>query len=177
MAFETASAEEVHPAVAARMLATGIEATVVRCNPELADTAQFCAAYDFAPHDSANAIMVVGKGKDPAPLAVCLVLATMRLDVNGTVRRLFGTKKASFAPQELACEVTGMEYGGITVVGLPDDLPIWIDDTVTQRHQIIVGGGNRSTKILMSPTQLLKLANTQVVSGLAVVPPTQPQTT
>jgi prolyl-tRNA editing enzyme YbaK/EbsC (Cys-tRNA(Pro) deacylase) len=177
MAFQTASADQIHPAVASGIAEAGIDATVVRCDPALADTAQFCEAYGFAPDDSANAIMVVGKGKDPAPLAVCLVLATMRLDVNGSVRRLLGTKKASFAPQELACEVTGMEYGGITVIGLPADLPVWIDETVTQRQQIIIGGGNRSTKVLLSPSQLLKVSSVEVVPGLAMSPPSPGQPT
>ncbi len=145
---------------------------VVACDPTLADTTAFCEAYGVLPDDSANTIVVMGKGPDPAPLAACLVLATTRLDVNSAVKQRFGTKKASFAPQELACEVTGMEYGGVTAVGLPDGMALWIDAAVMDRTSIIVGGGNRSTKLRLAPHELLKLPNAVVVDGLAKAAPT-----
>ena len=156
-----------HPLVVAALRRYGLVADVVACDPALADTAAFCEAYGFSPADSANTIVVIGKGPDPAPLAACLVLATTRLDVNGTVRCRFATKKASFAPQDLACERTGMEYGGVTAVGLPDDLELWIDPAVMARPVIVVGGGNRSTKVRLVPTELLKLPSAVVVDDLA----------
>jgi prolyl-tRNA editing enzyme YbaK/EbsC (Cys-tRNA(Pro) deacylase) len=149
-----------------------LQLEVVACDPGLADTTAFCEAYGVLPEDSANTIVVMGKGPDPAPLAACLVLATTRLDVNSAVKQRFGTKKASFAPQDVACEATGMEYGGVTAVGLPDHMPLWIDAAVMQRTSIIVGGGNRSTKLRLAPTELLKLPNAVVVDGLAKPSPT-----
>ncbi|MEM8905679.1 MAG: YbaK/EbsC family protein [Actinomycetota bacterium] len=149
-----------------RLLATGQPHEVVACDPELADTAAFCEAYGYELADSANAIVVAGKA-DPPPLAACLVLAVDRLDVNGVVRRRLGTRKASFASPDLTVELTGMQIGGVTPFGLPDDLPIWIDAGVMARQRVIVGGGGRDRKFLVAPAALAALPGAEVVEGLA----------
>src|SRR5436853_7938321 len=112
------------------------------CDPALADTANFCAAYGFNPEDSANTILVIGKS-DPPVYAACVVLANTRLDVNRTVRQRLGTRKASFAPPDETRAITGMEIGGVTVFGLPPNLPVWIDSRVMQPERIVLGGGRR----------------------------------
>ena len=136
------------------------------CDPALADTAAFCAAYGFAPDDSANTILVIGKS-DPPRYAACVVLATDRLDVNRAVRDRLGTRKASFAPSESTREITGMEIGGVTVFGLPDGLPVWVDGRVMTRERVVVGGGSRSWKVILAPRALLAIAGVEVVDGLA----------
>jgi prolyl-tRNA editing enzyme YbaK/EbsC (Cys-tRNA(Pro) deacylase) len=136
------------------------------CDPALADTAQFCAAYGFELADSANTIVVVGKA-DPRRYAACIVLATHRLDVNRTVRDRLGTRKASFAGGDETRTLTGMEIGGVTPFGLPADLPIWVDAEVMTRPRIVLGGGSRSWKVLASPEVLLELPGAEVVAGLA----------
>ena len=136
------------------------------CDPELADTARFCAAYGFALADSANTIVVVGKA-DPRQYAACIVLATHRLDVNRAVRDRLGTRKASFAAADETRELTGMEIGGVTPFGLPPDLPVWIDAAVMKRPRIVLGGGSRSWKVIAAPEILLALPNAAVVAGLA----------
>lgn len=140
------------------------------CDPELADTANFCAAYGFKPEDSANTILVIGKS-DPPVYAACVVLSNTRLDVNKVVRQRLGTRKASFAPAEETRALTGMEIGGVTVFGLPPDTPIWIDARVMSRQRIVLGGGSRSMKVIAAPEILLKLAHAEVVDGLASQPP------
>ena len=135
------------------------------CDPALADTAVFCAAYGFALEDSANTIIVVGKGAPPV-YAACVVLATHRLAVNQVVKARFG-RKSSFASPEETKALTGHEIGGVTVFGLPADLPIWIDAAVMDRERIVVGGGSRSWKVIAPPAILLTLPNVQVVEGLA----------
>ncbi|MEO1062835.1 MAG: YbaK/EbsC family protein [Actinomycetota bacterium] len=155
--------------ILARLQATGQPHEVVPCDPDLADTAAFCEAYGYELVDSANAIVVAGKA-DPPPYAACLVLAVSRLDVNGTVRRRLGTRKASFASAEATVELTGMQIGGVTPFGLPDDLPIWIDAGVMERERVIVGGGGRDRKFLVAPGALTALANAEVVEGLAKAP-------
>src|SRR6476469_6410462 len=148
----------------------GIAYELFPCDPALADTAAFCAAYGFAPDDSANTILVIGKS-DPPRYAACVVLATDRLDVNRAVRDRLGTRKASFAPAESTREITGMEIGGVTVFGLPEGLPIWVDGRVMQRERIVLGGGSRSWKVLAAPDILLALPHVEVVDGLATDPP------
>jgi prolyl-tRNA editing enzyme YbaK/EbsC (Cys-tRNA(Pro) deacylase) len=153
--------------VRARMDALGVEYQIVPCDPALADTAAFCEAYGYALEDSANTIVIVGKS-DPRRYVACVVLASTRLDVNGAVRAKLGVRKASFADAETTREITGMAIGGVTVVGLPDDLPIWVDSSVMDRERIILGGGSRSCKVLAPPALLLALPDVEVVEGLSL---------
>ncbi len=155
--------------VLAAATATGEAFTVVACDPALADTAQFCAAYDYALEQSANAIVVVGKS-DPRVYAACLVLATTRLDVNRVVRKRLGTKKASFASADETRRLTGMAIGGVTPYGLPADLPLWIDERIMAVPEVIVGGGSRDRKLLVPPASLAALPNARVVPDLARSP-------
>jgi prolyl-tRNA editing enzyme YbaK/EbsC (Cys-tRNA(Pro) deacylase) len=147
----------------------GVAYELFPCDPALADTAPFCAAYGFDPRDSANTILVIGKS-DPPRFAACVVLAPNRLDVNRVVRDRLGTRKASFAPAESTREITGMEIGGVTVFGLPAVLPVWVDSRVMERARIVLGGGSRSWKVLAAPSILLALPGVEVVQGLATEP-------
>ena len=149
----------------------GVDYELFACDPGLADTTAFCAAYGFAPEDSANTILVIGKGQPPR-YAACVVLAPNRLDVNRTVRERLGMRKASFAPPEATREITGMEIGGVTVFGLPSDVPIWVDARVMGRERIVLGGGSRSWKVIAPPSILLALPGVEVVEGLATEPTT-----
>jgi prolyl-tRNA editing enzyme YbaK/EbsC (Cys-tRNA(Pro) deacylase) len=146
--------------------ATGFEFEVVACDPELADTAAFCEAYGFAPEDSANCIVVVGKA-EPRRYAACVVLATTRLDVNGVVRRRLGTRKASFASAEETRELTGMVIGGVTPFGLPAEVPVWVDERVMARPRVVLGGGGRDRKLVGPPAMLRALAPVEVIADLA----------
>jgi prolyl-tRNA editing enzyme YbaK/EbsC (Cys-tRNA(Pro) deacylase) len=141
------------------------------CDPALADTAAFCAAYGFDPEDSANTILVIGKS-DPPRFAACVTLAPYRLDVNRAVRDRLGTRKASFAPADAAAALTGMQIGGVTVFGLPPELPIWVDSRVMARDRIVLGGGSRSWKVIARPAILRALPAVEVVVGLAMDPRT-----
>ena len=142
------------------------------CDPALADTAAFCAAYGFALEDSANTIVVVGKGNPPV-YAACVVLATHRLDVNRVIKQRLG-RKSSFASPDETQALTGMAIGGVTVFGLPPDLPVWIDAAVMTRPRIVLGGGSRSWKVLAPPPILLTLPHAEVVEGLANPAPPRP---
>ena len=157
------------PRVIADLGEKGIEFEEMACDPDLADTAQFCEAYSIPLEKSANAILVASR-KPEGHNAVCVVLAHTRLDVNGVVRRRLGVRKVSFAPGELTTEVTGQEIGGVTAFGLPDGLPVWIDSRVMDSDWVIIGAGSRSAKIKLDPRQLEGLEGYHVVEGLARVP-------
>jgi prolyl-tRNA editing enzyme YbaK/EbsC (Cys-tRNA(Pro) deacylase) len=148
--------------------ALGVEHMTVPCDPELADTAAFCAAYGYDTGDSANTIIVQTRDKPPRH-AACVLLATTRLDVNGTVRRRLG-RKSSFADAETTVSLTGMALGGVTAFGLPPGLPVWIDARVMKRDRVIVGSGSRSSKIIVPPGSLADLPGAEVVEGLARQP-------
>jgi len=144
------------------------------CDPALADTAAFCAAYGFDPADSANTIVVAGKSNPPV-YAACVVLATHRLDVNRAVRTRLGTRKASFASPDETRALTGHEIGGVTAFGLPGGLPLLVDAAVMARERIVLGGGSRSWKVLAPPSILLTIAGVEVVEGLASQAPPRHQ--
>lgn len=152
------------------LVAYDVDHQILDCDPDLADTAEFCAHYGYALDQSANAIMVVGKG-DPRTYAMCVVLATTQVDVNKVVRKRLGAKKASFAPADETAEITGMVLGGVTPFGLPPELPLWIDARVMDSTQLIVGGGSRDRKVLLPPAGLLQLPGAEVVEDLAKVRP------
>ena len=146
--------------------ATALAYDIVPCDPELADTAAFCAHYGFAPEDSANTIVVASK-REPKRYVACVVLATTRLDVNGTVKRRLDAGKVSFASAEETAALTGMAIGGVTALALPPDLPLWVDAAVMARPRIILGGGSRSMKIHVEPAVFEQLPAVEIVEGLA----------
>ncbi|MFT7598453.1 MAG: prolyl-tRNA editing enzyme YbaK/EbsC (Cys-tRNA(Pro) deacylase) [Acidimicrobiales bacterium] len=144
----------------------GLEYQIVPCDPDLADTAQFCEAYGYSMDDSANAIVVCGKS-DPPVFVMCLVLADRRLDVNKVVRKKLGVRKCSFASAEQTIELTGMQIGGVTPFGFDGNLPLWIDAAVMDRPNLIIGGGSRDRKLLVPPATLAGHPRAEVVENLA----------
>ena len=149
------------PAVQRQIDTLGIAHEVVDCDPALADTEQFCANYNIPPDHAANTILVAIK-TEPRQYVACLVLATTRLDVNHKLAKIAGTKRLSFASADETKSVTGQLIGGVTVFGLPEAIPLYVDALVMERQWIIVGGGNRSTKVRLAPAELRKLPNARV---------------
>jgi len=143
------------------------EIEVAPIDPDLADTAAFCAAYDIALDASANCVIVTGKREGVQRFAACMVLATTRADVNNVVRKLLDVRKLSFAPMDTAVSETGMEYGGITPIGLPADWPIFIDGAVDAAPYVVIGSGLRRSKIALPGHSLAELPHARVVEGLA----------
>jgi prolyl-tRNA editing enzyme YbaK/EbsC (Cys-tRNA(Pro) deacylase) len=137
------------------------EQEVLACESELADTAEFCRHYNISADEACNAILVALK-TTPRRYVACLVRADTKLDVNRKVSELTGVKRLSFASSDETAELTGMLIGGVTIPGLPADMPIYIDQRVMEQPRIIIGGGNRSSKIRLAPGELLKLPNASV---------------
>ncbi|MFG2521340.1 YbaK/EbsC family protein [Streptomyces sp. NPDC048527] len=176
--------DHVRPAVEALDLLTGPVADAVRnwhgavpaeqlihvdTEPEWADTATFVERY--GPEllaDSANCVVVAGKRGGETTLAACLVLSGAKVDVNGAVRRQLGARKASFAPMETATGATGMEYGGITPIGLPADWPLLVDAAVVDRPHVLIGSGTRRGKLIVPGKAFLELPGAVVLEGLGV---------
>lgn len=171
---------EVHPAttrrdllaepVVAALSALEVDADrlgVVEIDPDLADTAEFCKAYGSPLTASANCVVVAGKRSGTERFAACLVLATTRADVNGVVRRRLDVRKASFAPMDTAVKLTGMAYGGITPIGLPEGWPLFLAPEVAGAAELVIGSGLRMSKLLVPGDVLAKLPGAEVVEDLA----------
>lgn len=155
------------PRVRGALESLGASGEVLPCDPDFADTAAFCARYRIPPSESANTIVVASK-KEPKKYAACLVLATTKLDVNRKVAELLEVRKLSFATGEETVALTGMMVGGVTVFGLPGGWPIYIDSRVAALSSVVVGGGNRSSKLRLSPGTLLSVPGALLVESLAL---------
>ena len=139
---------------------------VIECEPEWADTAAFCEHYGVPLDRSGNCIVVATK-RDPKQFCACLVLSTVRLDVNKTVKRLLGAR-ASFASPEDTMALTGMMIGGVTPFGLPSDLPLYVDAPIEAIDYIVVGGGSRSQKLKVAPSVITSLPSAELIEGLGL---------
>jgi prolyl-tRNA editing enzyme YbaK/EbsC (Cys-tRNA(Pro) deacylase) len=139
---------------------------VAAIDPALADTAAFCERYGVALGESANCVVVAGRRDGQSRMAACMVLATTRADVNGLVKRELDVRKASFAAMETAVELTGMEYGGITPLGLPADWPLFVDAAVAASRRVVIGSGVRRSKLTLPGAALASLPGAVVLAGL-----------
>jgi prolyl-tRNA editing enzyme YbaK/EbsC (Cys-tRNA(Pro) deacylase) len=164
LAAPVAAALEVWPAEAP---IDGDQVLVAPIDAGLADTAAFCEAYGVALAESANCVIVAGRRGEVTRYAACIVLATTRADVNGVVRRHLDVRKASFAPMDDAVRLTGMEYGGITPIGLPQSWPVLVDARVVATPHVIIGSGVRHSKIAIAGPALGALPGAEVIDGLA----------
>lgn len=161
----TLVADPVAQALAGWPRAAQVRAAAI--DASLADTAEFCAHYGVELADSANCVVIAGKRGDTVTYAACVVLATTRADVNGTVRRRLSAKKASFAAMDDAVALSGMEYGGITPIGLPPQWPVLIDSAVLARDIAVIGSGLRRSKLALPGSALAELPSAEVIDGLA----------
>jgi prolyl-tRNA editing enzyme YbaK/EbsC (Cys-tRNA(Pro) deacylase) len=144
------------------------EIEVAEIDPALADTAVFCERYGVAPTESANCVVIAAKRGGETTYAACVVAATTRADVNGLVRRHLDARKASFAPVDAVTEASGMEYGGMTPIGLPQGWPVLVDEAVAKTGSVIIGSGIRGSKLRLPGRMLAALASAQVLPGLGV---------
>jgi prolyl-tRNA editing enzyme YbaK/EbsC (Cys-tRNA(Pro) deacylase) len=166
--WRAVSADLVAPPVAAALSSSGAaDVAVAPIDPALADTAAFCERYDVALEDSANCVVIAGRRGDVTSYAACVVLATTRADVNGVVRRRLGARKASFAAMDDAVRLTGMEFGGITPIGLPAEWSVLIDGAVLKREVVVIGSGIRGSKLALPSAALAALSAGEVIDGLA----------
>jgi prolyl-tRNA editing enzyme YbaK/EbsC (Cys-tRNA(Pro) deacylase) len=165
--IELPSTESIERAVHEALDAVHARYTVMACDPALADTAAFCAHYGVEPAKSANAIVIASR-KEPKKYAVCLVLATTKLDVNKKVAELLGVKKLSFASGEETVALTGMMIGGVTPFATPADVPIYVDSRILGLDEVVIGGGSRSSKLRIAPEVFTRMPGVQVIERLAL---------
>ena len=159
--------EQIERAVADQMESLGVQYEIFEIDPDFADTAAFCEKYGFPMEKSGNTIVVASKRGQKKHCA-CIVAATDRLDVNRRVKGLMEVSRASFAGADETMELTGMMIGGVTPFGLPSDMPIYADAKLSVLDYVIIGGGSRSSKIKLAPSELGKLPNLEFIEGLSL---------
>ena len=141
---------------------------VAAIDPGLSDTAQFCDAYGVTPEESVNCVVIAAKRGGDVTYAACMVTATTRANVNGLVRQHLGARKASFGPVDVVTSMTGMEYGGITPVGLPASWPVLVDGQVAKTPSVVIGSGIRGSKLWLPGSLLAELPDAEVLPGLGI---------
>lgn len=135
---------------------------IFECLDEFSDTENFCNHYGFDIEDSCNAILIKAKKPEEFYAMFCL-LGANRLDVNHKAKEAMGAKRVSFASREEAELVTQQIYGGISPLGLPENIKVFIDKNVMEREKLFIGAGNRVSKFFLSPEILIKLSNAEVL--------------
>jgi prolyl-tRNA editing enzyme YbaK/EbsC (Cys-tRNA(Pro) deacylase) len=161
------ASDDIERAVITALDRTGVPYDVLSCDPDLADTAEFSRHYGYPLESAANTIIVASK-RPPKQYAACVVRGDRRLDVNKTVKQLMGVSRLSFASPDDALATTGMALGGVTVFGLPDWMPIFVDDTLMAQPYLILGAGSRSAKIKVAPTVFDHIGQATIVAGLTL---------
>jgi prolyl-tRNA editing enzyme YbaK/EbsC (Cys-tRNA(Pro) deacylase) len=141
---------------------------VTPIKPEFADSAIFCVQYGVDPDAGANCVIVEAVRGENRKFAACLVPVSCRADINKTARKTLDARRISFAPLDEVLQATGMEYGGITPIGLPKDYAILIDSRIAAMERLIIGGGYRKSKLSVPGKALGELPNAIVVEGLGV---------
>ena len=166
--WQPATADLVAAPVAAALAAWGrSDILTAPIDGDLADTAEFCEHYGVPLEDSANCVVIAGRRGEATRYAACVVLATTRADVNGVVRRRIDARRASFAPMDDAVALTGMEYGGITPVGLPEDWPVLVAPEVAAAEAVVVGSGIRGSKLAVPGALVAALPGAEVLADMA----------
>jgi len=158
-------APPVHAALSAWPAATDV--AVVEIDPEYADTAAMSERYDVPMEWGANCVVVMGRREGQERVAACLVRADTRADVNNLVKRTLDVRKCSFLSMDRAVEESGMEYGGITPLGLPESWPILVDAAVAAAGDVVIGSGIRGSKLVLPGQALAELPGAELIEGLA----------
>ncbi len=129
---------------------------------DASDTAASAEKYGIDLEDCANTIVVRFRRDAQVHHAAVVVLGARRIDVNGALKAALRAQRISFADREFVLSATGMEYGGITVFGLPADWTVVVDTLVMERSEIVMGAGIRGAKLVLAPGVLSGLPNVLV---------------
>jgi len=140
---------------------------VAEIDPEFAGGIELCNKYGVDPRNGANCLVVEGKRGEISTIAVCLVPVGYKYDMSGVVRKRLNARQVSVASLDLVIKQSGMEYGSITPIGLPEEWNIFIDPLVLEPERIIIGGGFKVSKLSIPSIALLHLPKAEVLAGLA----------
>lgn len=143
-----------------------VELLVSEIDPEFSDTAAFCEKYQISPKQAANCLVIEAVRGNDIKYAACLVPGNTRADLNKLVRKQLKVRRVSLAPRDFVVNSTGMEYGGITIIGLPSTWQILIDKSLVSIPNLVIGSGVRNSKLLVSGHTLEELPNATILEGL-----------
>ena len=144
------------------------EVGVVVIDPALSETSATVDVYGVPWEAGANCVVVMGRREGVERTAACVVRGDTRADVNNRVKRILDVRKCSFLDHERAVTESGMEYGGITPVGVPHSWRLLVDSRVPDIDTVLIGSGIRGSKLILPGRLLAELPGAEVVEGLAI---------
>jgi prolyl-tRNA editing enzyme YbaK/EbsC (Cys-tRNA(Pro) deacylase) len=157
----------VSPSVAA-FLKNCQEVQVAEIDPAFAGGHEFCSHYQIPLTEGANCVIVEATRGEASQFAACVAPVSFRIDFNGAVRKTLNARRVSLAPLDQVLKVTGMEFGSITPVGLPQEWIILIDSRLVTSQHLVIGSGLLKSKLRLPTTELTSLPQAKVIEGLAV---------
>lgn len=144
------------------------EVGVVAIDPALSETAATVDVYGVPLDAGANCVVVMGRREGQERTAACVVRGDTRADVNNRVKRILDVRKCSFLDHDRAVAESGMEYGGITPIGIPGGWRLLVDALVPATDTVLIGSGIRGSKLILPGRLLALLPGAEVVDDLAV---------
>ena len=93
------------------------------------------------------------------------VLALVAGDRRGdgdAIAALVGGESARFADADTVRAATGYAIGGVSPFGLPEGLPIFLDDSLERFDSVYPAGGTPSTMVQLTMGELLELSGARV---------------
>ncbi|HEX7136161.1 MAG TPA: YbaK/EbsC family protein [Iamia sp.] len=132
------------------------------------DTARSIETYAIPPEEAANCVVAHGKRSGEERVAALVILASTRADLNGAARRLLDVRTCSFLAQADVVERTGMEFGGISPLGLPDGWRVLVDRRVAEAGPVVIGSGIRASKVVLDGALFEGVPGFEIVDDLAV---------
>ena len=141
---------------------------VAEIDPARMGGEDFCATYGVDREDGANCVVLEAKRSNQTWYVATLVPVGHRTDIGGSVRRSVNARKLSVAPLEHVLEATQMEYGSITVIGLPPDWTVLVDERLTKKDRVFIGSGKARSKLMVPGAVLAKGPNFVVVPQLGM---------
>lgn len=146
------------------------EILVAEIDPQFMGGTDLFEHYKIPQAVGANCVIIeIIKGSSRS-LGACLIPTNCtRTDFNGVVRKYFNARRISLAPLAEVLKETRMEYGSITVVGLPKSWPILIDPSIVAEENVIIGSGLQKSKLSVPGKALLELPGASVLEGICAI--------
>ena len=91
---------------------------------------------------------------DAEHFAMVLMAGAAQVDWR-TLRKHLGRSRLTMASEEEVLAVTGYQTGAVSPLGLPQPLPIFIDEGVLAEQEISLGSGVCGTTVILAAADLL----------------------
>lgn len=143
------------------------EVRVAEIDPMFARGVDLCEHYGLDLKQAGNCLILKASRAGRSWMAGCLVPPDRRTNLGSIVRKTLNAREISLLPKELAIKETEMEYGSITVIGLPEEWPVLIDASLAHAKALVIGSGVLRSKLRLPGEALVTMTNGLALTGLS----------